>query len=80
MTLPLWLKCSQGGLSHLHIIGVVSPADANAPNHALLSLNRIATTKYDKAVRLDNAMQQRWIILHEFKPFMYRQRKEASIK
>src|SRR2546426_11340513 len=69
------LQRCQPRLGHLHIMGVVSPTHAYTPDNTGRRLDRIATAEDDQPIRLDNAMQQRWVVLHKIEPFVCRHTK-----
>src|SRR6266851_95525 len=72
LSINLTSECSQSCLRHLHIMCIVPTADADAANDPGIRRDWIAAAKYNQAIRLDDAVQQRRIILHKVKPLVCR--------
>src|SRR5258708_13502343 len=75
LSINLTSECSQPRLRHLHIVRIVPTADADAANDPGIRRDWIATAKYNQAIRLDDAMQQRRVILEKGKPLVCRHAK-----
>src|SRR5215469_3349851 len=66
---------SQPRLRHLHIMRIMPATDAYPANDPGLRRDRIAAAKYNQAIRLDDTVQQRRVILHKVKPLVCRHAK-----
>src|SRR5260221_4329174 len=75
LSINLTSECSQSCLRHLHIMCIGPTADADAANDPGIRRDWIAAAKYNQAIRLDDAVQQRRVILHKVKPLVCRHAK-----